>query len=55
HLVNAGEITCAILLSMHKTHFLLNLVKNIRQAILGDYLPDFAAEFYAGYGTDKNF
>ena len=55
HLVNAGEITGAILLSLHNTHFLLKLVKKIRKAILGDYLPDFAAEFYADYGTDKNF
>ncbi len=55
HLVNVGEMAGSMLLSMHNTYFLLNLAKNIRNAILGDYLQDFAQEFYAKYGRDKNF
>ncbi len=55
HMVNVGEMAGAMLLSMHNTHFLLKLASNIRQAILGGYLRDFAADFYAKYGRDKNF
>ncbi|MBP5308447.1 MAG: tRNA guanosine(34) transglycosylase Tgt [Clostridia bacterium] len=55
HMVNVNEMTGAMLLSMHNTYFLLKLARNIRQAIIGGYLRDFAKEFYEKYGTDKNF
>jgi queuine tRNA-ribosyltransferase len=55
HMVNVGEMAGSMLLSMHNTYFLLSLAKKIRNAILGDYLQDFAKEFYEKYGTDKNF
>ena len=55
HMVNVGEMTGAMLLSMHNTYFLLRLAGRIREAILGDSLEDFAAEFYEKYGKDRNF
>ena len=55
HMVNVGEMAGSMLLSMHNTYFLLSLAKKIRNAILGDYLQDFAKDFYAKYGNDKNF
>ncbi len=55
HMVNVGEMAGAMLLSMHNTHFLLKLAHNVREAILGGYLRDFAKDFYEKYGTEKNF
>ena len=50
HLVNVNEMLGGMLLSLHNITFLTNLAKNLRNAIIGDYLDDFVAEFYAKYG-----
>lgn len=50
HLINADEILGARLLSVHNLHFLLNLMKNARQAIMEDRFLDFRKEFYEKYG-----
>ena len=49
HLVNTNEILAAVLLSIHNIKFLLDLTKNIRNAISEGVLSDFVEEFYAGY------
>lgn len=46
HLLKAGEITGARLVSIHNLHYLIHLMEQIRQAILEDRLLDFAKEFY---------
>ena len=55
HMVNVNEMTGAMLLSMHNTYFMLKLAGNLRNAIIGGYLRDFAKDFYEKYGNDKNF
>ncbi len=50
HLVNVGEMLGGMLLSLHNITFLMNLAKNLRKAIIGDYLDDFVREFYEKYG-----
>ncbi len=49
HLVQANEILAHILLTTHNVHFLLNLMGNLRQAILDGAAADFAATFLAHY------
>ncbi len=49
HLINTGEMLGGMLLSLHNTTFLLKLMRDIRKAILGDYLMDFVKEFYKNY------
>ena len=49
HLVNCKEILAAQLLSIHNVHFLLNLVKGARQAILNDCFVEYKRAFYADY------
>ena len=46
HLLKAGEITGARLVSIHNLHYLIHLMEQIREAILEDRLLDFAKEFY---------
>ena len=50
HMINVGEMMGGMLLSLHNTAFLLRLMRNLRQAILGDYVKEFVEEFYAKYG-----
>ncbi len=50
HMFNVGEMMGGMLLSLHNTTFLLRLMKNMRNAILNDCLPEFIEEFYAKYG-----
>ena len=50
HLVKAGEILSSILITIHNIRFLINLMKNIRQAILDDRLPEFRDNFFDEYG-----
>lgn len=50
HLINVGEMTGAMLLSIHNITFLCNLMKKMREAIMQDSLTEFAEEFYAKYG-----
>jgi len=47
HLIVAREMLAATLLSIHNIHTLLKLVREIRQAILGNRFEDYAAEFLA--------
>lgn len=49
HLVNCDEILASILLSIHNIRFLLNLTKNIREAINNDRFSEFKSEFYMKY------
>ena len=49
HLVNSDEILSAMLLSIHNVKFLLDLTKNIRNAISNDMLKEFVADFYKKY------
>ena len=46
HLLKADEIFGLRLTSIHNLHFLLNLTKGIRKAILEDKYPEFIEEFY---------
>lgn len=50
HLINTGEMLGGMLLSLHNTTFLLRLMRNLRESILGGYTREFAKDFYAKYG-----
>ena len=52
HLINAGEMLGGMLLSLHNTRFLLNLMKEMRDAILADCMTEFVESFYADYGKE---
>ena len=54
HLIKADEILGYRLLSIHNTHFLLNLMKNIRESIKNDNFIEFKEEFYEKYGLNNN-
>ena len=49
HLVKANEILAHILLTTHNIHFLLDLVRQARQAIAAGVFADFAAQFLRHY------
>ncbi len=49
HLVNAGEILGAELLSLHNLRFLIRLMENMREAILEDRFMEFRRNFYETY------
>ena len=50
HLINTGEMLGGMLLSLHNTTFLLRLMRNLRESILGGYTREFVKDFYAKYG-----
>lgn len=50
HLLKAGEVLGIRLTTWHNVYFLLNLMKNVRQAIKDDRLLDFRDEFASKYG-----
>ena len=52
HLVNVNEILGARLLTIHNLHFLLQTMKNIRQAILDDRFLEYKREFYEKFGYE---
>lgn len=52
HLVNAGEMLAAMLLSLHNITFLNKLMRGLRKAILEGGLREFCEEFYAKYGRE---
>jgi queuine tRNA-ribosyltransferase len=54
HLIKAEETFGIRLTSIHNLHFLLDLMRNIRQAILEDRLLDFRDEFFVQYGLNDN-
>ncbi len=47
HLVNVGEMTAGMLLSLHNIAYLHRLMRGLRESILGGYVRDFVREFYA--------
>lgn len=49
HLIKAGEILGARLLTIHNLYFLVNLMKQVREAIEQDNLLEFRADFYRKY------
>ncbi|PUB12288.1 tRNA guanosine(34) transglycosylase Tgt [Paenisporosarcina sp. OV554] len=53
HLIKAEETFGLRLTSTHNLHFLMNLMKQVRQAIREDRLGDFRAEFFEQYGYNK--
>ena len=50
HLLKAKELLGIRLTTWHNLKFLLDLMKNIRQAIIDDRLGDFRNEFYKSFG-----
>ncbi len=49
HLINADEMLGAELLSIHNLRFLIRLAEQSREAILGDYFPEFLENFRSKY------
>jgi queuine tRNA-ribosyltransferase len=49
HLVKANEILASILLTTHNVHFLLDLMRKLRQAIREGQMQPFADEFLSRY------
>lgn len=50
HLLKANEVLGIRLTTWHNLKFLLNLMKNVRQAIMEDKLGDFKKEFFSAFG-----
>ncbi len=50
HLIKAGEVLGIRLTTWHNLRFLLNLMKNVREAIKEDRLLDFRNEFFGKFG-----
>ncbi len=53
HLIKAEETFGQRLISIHNVHFLLNLMKNVREAIKEDRLLDYKEEFFNKYGLNN--
>lgn len=53
HLFRSKEMLAATLASIHNLHFIVSLVKNIRQSILDDSFTDFKADFLAKYASGR--
>jgi queuine tRNA-ribosyltransferase len=53
HVVKAGEIIAAMLLTWHNLTFYQNLMAALRQAITNGTSAAFAAEFYGRYGSQN--
>ena len=49
HLLKAEEIFGLRLISIHNLYFLLNFMRNMREAIMNGKFPQFKAEFLSGY------
>ena len=54
HLFKTNEILGARLTTYHNLYFLLNLMSDVRQAILNDSLLDFKEFFFEKYGLNKD-
>ncbi|MFD2116452.1 tRNA guanosine(34) transglycosylase Tgt [Paenibacillus yanchengensis] len=54
HLLKADETFGIRLTTYHNLHFLLQLMKDVRQAIKDDCLLDFRNQFFAAYGLNDN-
>lgn len=53
HLIHSNEILGFRLTTYHNLYFLLKLMKQIREAIREDRLPDFKEEFFEKYGLNR--
>ncbi|MDE6412235.1 MAG: tRNA guanosine(34) transglycosylase Tgt [Clostridia bacterium] len=53
HLVNVGEMTGAMLLSLHNIAYLHSLMRGLRESILGGYVKDYVKEFYRLNGGEN--
>jgi queuine tRNA-ribosyltransferase len=53
HLFNVNEILGLRLTTIHNLYFLLDLMKQIRQAVAADTLSDFRQEFYSNYQLNE--
>ena len=53
HLIKADETFGLRLTSYHNLYFLLNVMKQVRQAIMDDNLLDFREAFFESYGFNK--
>ncbi len=51
HLVKQNEMLGGILLSMHNIHFLIDLMRRAREAVLADAYDEFMAEWLSGPGA----
>ena len=51
HLVKAGEILGARLITIHNLRFLIKLIENIRESIKNDNFLEFREEFYRKYNV----
>ncbi|OXM15381.1 tRNA guanosine(34) transglycosylase Tgt [Paenibacillus herberti] len=54
HLIKADETFGIRLTSYHNLHFLLEMMRGVRQAIMEDRLLDFRDEFFTMYGLHDN-
>lgn len=54
HLIKANETFGLRLTSIHNLHFLLDLMRNVRQAIREDRLLDYRNQFFEQYGLFEN-
>jgi queuine tRNA-ribosyltransferase len=54
HLLKAEETFGIRLTTIHNLHFLLQLMREIRQAIREDRLGDYREQFFAQYGLNEN-
>ena len=54
HLVRADEMFGLRLTTIHNLHFLVSLMRQVREAIQGDRLRDFRDEFFEAYGMSGN-
>ena len=52
HLFQAGEIFGSRLLTIHNLHYYINLMRQMREAILADRFDEFRAAFYRSYATN---
>ena len=53
HLINADETFGARLLSIHNIHYLINLTKELREAIKNDNILEYKEEFIKNYYGEK--
>ena len=53
HLFKADEMFGLRLASIHIVHFLLNLMKQVRENIMNDSLLEFKEDFFERYGYSK--
>ena len=51
HMVNAGEMAGAMLLSLHNISYLPKLMRGLRESIFGGYVKEFARDFYEKQGV----